>query len=280
MLDKKTRYKLHTLIQNTKMRQTFIVLASIICTINSFKLGERGTRGAMIGLDKYQCDMLGITHINYSWGNFQFETLTQVFLQPIIAGLAMEAIKAKTHTVPWRGILALFGEIFFFARIFFLMIFLFLRWLSYPAHPGLLLQLRQHDDLTWPPTWGDNTGLWIMASYWSLLASYSQLPASDWQSFLPSFSNNLFNSIFRQHGSPDLTYADFIVVQSVWGMTQGLIMTLSGYISRWHNVIIIVMSCHHVIIISQWHNIIIMSSWCHHDVNIMSIKCHQNVIKM
>ena len=71
-----------------------------------------------------------------------------------------------------------------------------------------------------------------MASYWSLLASYSQLPASDWQSFLPSFSNNLFNSIFRQHGSPDLTYADFIVVQSVWGMTQGLIMPLSGYISR------------------------------------------------
>ena len=127
----------------------------------------------------------------------------------------------------------------FFARIFFLMIFLFLRWLSYPAHPGLLLQLRQHDDLTWPPTSGDNTGLWIMASYWSLLASYSQLPASDWQSFLPSFSNNLFNSIFRQHGSPDLTYADFIVVQSVWGMTQGLIMPLSGYISRWHNVIIV-----------------------------------------
>ena len=77
-LDKNTRYILHTLIQNTKMRQTFIVLASIICTINSFKLGERGTRGAMIGLDKYQCDMLGITHINYSWGNFQFETLTQI----------------------------------------------------------------------------------------------------------------------------------------------------------------------------------------------------------
>ena len=113
MLDKKTRYKLHTLIQNTKMRQTFIVLASIICTINSFKLGERGTRGAMIGLDKYQCDMLGITHINYSWGNFQFETLTQIFLQPIIAGLAMEAIKAKTHTVPGASWL-------FLVRYFFL----------------------------------------------------------------------------------------------------------------------------------------------------------------
>ena len=48
------------------------------------------------------------------------------------------------------------------------------------------------------------------------------------------FINNLSESesIFRQHGSPNLTYADFIVVQSVWGMTQGLIMPLSGYISR------------------------------------------------
>ena len=26
--------------------------------------------------------------------------------------------------------------------------------------------------------------------------------------------------IQRHHGSPDLTYGDFIIVQSVWGMTQ------------------------------------------------------------
>ena len=37
---------------------------------------------------------------------------------------------------------------------------------------------------------------------------------------------------FRQNGSPDLTYADFIIVQSVWGMTQGVFMPLSGFISR------------------------------------------------
>merc|ERR1719351_413922 len=36
----------------------------------------------------------------------------------------------------------------------------------------------------------------------------------------------------RMNGSHDLTYADFIVVQSVWGMTQGVFMPLSGYISR------------------------------------------------
>ena len=49
-----------------------------------------------------------------------------------------------------------------------------------------------------------------------------------------SFGNMMtyLTSYMRCHGSPDLTYADFIVVQSVWGMTQGIIMPLSGYISR------------------------------------------------
>jgi len=49
-----------------------------------------------------------------------------------------------------------------------------------------------------------------------------------------SFGNMMtyLTSYMRQHGSPDLTYGDFIVVQSVWGMTQGIIMPLSGYISR------------------------------------------------
>ena len=49
-----------------------------------------------------------------------------------------------------------------------------------------------------------------------------------------SFGNMMtyLTSYMRTHGSPDLTYADFIVVQSVWGMTQGIIMPLSGYISR------------------------------------------------
>lgn len=83
----------------------------------------------------------------------------------------MEAIKAKTQTVPWRGILALFG--------------------------GFLIQLT-------------------LGSFYSF---------GNMMTYLTSY--------MRQHGSPDLTYADFIVVQSVWGMTQGLIMPLSGYISRW-----------------------------------------------
>ena len=37
----------------------------------------------------------------------------------------------------------------------------------------------------------------------------------------------------RHHGSPDLTYGDFIIVQSVWGMTQGVTMPLSGFLIRW-----------------------------------------------
>ncbi len=36
----------------------------------------------------------------------------------------------------------------------------------------------------------------------------------------------------RFHGSPDLTYGDFIVVQSVWGMTQGMAFPLSGFIIK------------------------------------------------
>ena len=49
-----------------------------------------------------------------------------------------------------------------------------------------------------------------------------------------SFGNMMtyLTSYMRLHGSPALTYADFIVVQSVWGVTQGIIMPLSGYISR------------------------------------------------
>ncbi len=38
--------------------------------------------------------------------------------------------------------------------------------------------------------------------------------------------------ISRKHGAPDLTYGDFIVVQSVWGMTQGTIFPLSGFLIR------------------------------------------------
>jgi len=40
-------------------------------------------------------------------------------------------------------------------------------------------------------------------------------------------------SYMRQHGSPDLTYADFVVVQSTWGMTQGVVMPLSGFLIEW-----------------------------------------------
>ena len=39
-------------------------------------------------------------------------------------------------------------------------------------------------------------------------------------------------SYMRQHGSPNLTYTEFIVVQSAWGMTQGTVMPFSGFLIR------------------------------------------------
>ena len=37
-------------------------------------------------------------------------------------------------------------------------------------------------------------------------------------------------SYMRANGSPNLTYSDFVVVQSTWGMTQGVVMPLSGFL--------------------------------------------------
>ena len=37
-------------------------------------------------------------------------------------------------------------------------------------------------------------------------------------------------SYMRQNGSPNITYEDFVVVQSTWGMTQGVVMPLSGFL--------------------------------------------------
>jgi len=47
-----------------------------------------------------------------------------------------------------------------------------------------------------------------------------------------SFGNmsTYMTSYMRQHGSPHITYTDFVVVQSAWGMTQGLVMPLSGFL--------------------------------------------------
>ena len=39
-------------------------------------------------------------------------------------------------------------------------------------------------------------------------------------------------SYMRQYGSPNLTYTEFIVVQSAWGMTQGTVMPFSGFLIR------------------------------------------------
>lgn len=47
-----------------------------------------------------------------------------------------------------------------------------------------------------------------------------------------SFGNMMtyMTSYMRMHGSPNLTYADFVVVQSAWGMTQGTVMPFSGFL--------------------------------------------------
>lgn len=47
-----------------------------------------------------------------------------------------------------------------------------------------------------------------------------------------SFGNmsTYMTSYMRQNGSPHITYTDFVVVQSAWGMTQGVVMPLSGFL--------------------------------------------------
>ena len=47
-----------------------------------------------------------------------------------------------------------------------------------------------------------------------------------------SFGNisTYMTSYMRQHSSPDITDTDFVVVQSTWGMTQGVVMPLSGFL--------------------------------------------------
>jgi len=39
-------------------------------------------------------------------------------------------------------------------------------------------------------------------------------------------------SYMRKHGAPDLTYSQFIVVNSAWGFTQGIVTPFSGFIVR------------------------------------------------
>ncbi|XP_040574922.1 apicoplast pyruvate carrier 1 [Lepeophtheirus salmonis] len=47
-----------------------------------------------------------------------------------------------------------------------------------------------------------------------------------------SFGNisTYMSSYMRQNGSPNITSADFVTVQSTWGMTQGVVMPLSGFL--------------------------------------------------
>jgi hypothetical protein len=47
-----------------------------------------------------------------------------------------------------------------------------------------------------------------------------------------SFGNMMtyMTSYMRAHGSPNITYEDFVVVQSTWGMTQGTVMPMAGFI--------------------------------------------------
>merc|ERR1719500_2352092 len=39
-------------------------------------------------------------------------------------------------------------------------------------------------------------------------------------------------SYMRKHGAPDLTYGQFIVVSSAWGLNQGIVTPFSGFIVR------------------------------------------------
>ena len=170
---------------------------------------------------------MGITHIKYSWVNFRFKTVAQkYFFNQLLQHKRWRPSRQRPRQFPGEASwLFLVGDFFcdnIFPMFSYQGAFLF----------NSLWAPSTASEIWWPtspPTWGESTGLslantdhmtWILASD---LNSWTF--TNHWQS--------LSLTICRQHGSPDLTYADFIVVQSVWGMTQGLIMPLSGYISRW-----------------------------------------------
>ncbi len=49
-----------------------------------------------------------------------------------------------------------------------------------------------------------------------------------------SFGNMMtyMTSYMRAHGAPNMTYTEFIAVQSAWGVTQGIVMPISGFLIR------------------------------------------------
>ena len=127
----------------------------------------------------------------------------------------MDSLKAKSQTVPWKGVMALFGGF-----LIQLTLGSFYRW----VHPAMVIKK------SWT-NWGNigSKGEGLIQSL-TVCCHVSGIIMQ----CLCSFGNMMtyLTSYMRQHGSPSLTYGDFIVVQSVWGVTQGLVMPLSGYISR------------------------------------------------
>ena len=153
---------------------------------------------------------MGITHIKYSWVNFQFKTVTQkYFFNQLLQHKQWRPSRQRPRQFPGEASWLFLVRDLYFAKIFF-SCFSFIRGLSYPTHSGVLLQLRKYDDLphllhevrilasnqsrmiTWPKWWpligqnlscDPNTGLWLV----NTVPMWSLWPASD---LLLSFANH------------------------------------------------------------------------------------------
>ena len=135
------------------------------------------------------------------------------FFQIISSSKEMEGALSRMRTLPWRGMFALFGgflitvgflsPLFFWYKIMMLWVVWCLIEISFfSCHwaPSI------HSAIWWP-TWHLIWGGKKHAKQTKCLRTIS-------------ICLKIKSLIDRHHGSPNLTYGDFIIVQSVWGMTQ------------------------------------------------------------
>ena len=132
---------------------------------------------------------MGITHIKYSWVNFQFKTVTQNISSTNCCSTSNGGHQGKD---PDSSLERHPGS--FWWEIFFAIIFSpcsLIRGLSYSTHSGLLLQLRKYDDL--PHLLHE---VRVLASHWPILIIWPESWPLIWIAELLQITDNLSHWLF------------------------------------------------------------------------------------
>ena len=125
----------------------------------------------------------------------------------------MEGALSRMRTLPWRGMFALFGG--FLITVSFLTFHFF----------GYKIMMIR---VVWCPIeisffschWAPSIHSAIWWPTWLLIWGGKKHAKQTKCLRTISICLKIKSLIDRHHGSPNLTYGDFIIVQSVWGMTQ------------------------------------------------------------